>query len=173
VNAVIASYGDASNAEAEALKQRVLAAVAEKKKEIQKERLEATVVTRKGPVAIPETSPKTPYEVARQFSALKRYPDQLAEYVRLRVPPTVLRGVFKKNMIEADLMERFLDVLTRPGFFPAATCRDYCDAILETQSGDTQLMMLSDSEKSSIRAAMAGTSPRPTDARLRKAGLIA
>jgi tetratricopeptide (TPR) repeat protein len=172
VNAVLASYGDATNAEAEALKQRILAAVQDKKAKMQKERLEATVVTRKGPVAIPETSPKTPYEVARQFSALKRYPDQLAEYVRLRVPPTVLRSVFKKNMIEADLMERFLEVLTRPGFFPSATCRDYCDAILETQSGDTQLMMLSDSEKNAIRAAVVGTSPRPTDARLRKAGLL-
>jgi len=172
VNAVLASYGDATNAEAEALKQRILAGIQEKKAKLQKERLEATVVTRKGPVAVPETSPKTPYEVARQFSALKRYPDQLAEYVRLRVPPTVLRAVFKKNMIEADLIERFLEVLTRPGFFPAATCRDYCDAILETQSGDTQLLMLSDSEKNIIRAALAGTSPRPTDARLQKAGLL-
>jgi ElaB/YqjD/DUF883 family membrane-anchored ribosome-binding protein len=172
VNAVLASYGDATNAEAEALKQRILAAIQEKKTRIQQERLEATVVTRRGPVAIPETSPKTPYEVARQFSALKRYPDQLAEYVRLRVPPTVLRSVFKKNMIEADLMERFLEVLTRPGFFPSATCRDYCDAILETQSGDTQLLMLSDSEKKTIRAALAETPGRPTDARLRKAGLL-
>ena len=29
------------------------------------------------------------------------------------VPPTVLRAVFKKNMIEADLIERFLEVLLR------------------------------------------------------------
>ena len=31
---------------------------------------------------VPSASPKTAYEVQRQLSSLKRYPDQLAEYVR-------------------------------------------------------------------------------------------
>ena len=40
---MLASYGDATNAEAEALKQRILAGIQEKKAKLQKERLEATV----------------------------------------------------------------------------------------------------------------------------------
>jgi tetratricopeptide (TPR) repeat protein len=172
VQAVLASYGEATNKDAEELKTRILAAMADKKAAMKKQQLEATVVTRKNPVVVPATKPKTPMDVQRNFSALKRHPEQLAEYVRLRVDPATVRTVFKRSMIESDLLEPFLEVITR-GDLPAETCRDYFDAFLVTASGETQLAMLSAAERSAVSAACDGAGPRATDARLKKLGLLA
>jgi tetratricopeptide (TPR) repeat protein len=171
VNAVIASYGEATNKDAEDLKRRVMAAMADKKAELKKQQLEATVVARRGAPAVPATKPRTAMDVQRNFSALKRHPDQLAEYVRLRVDPATVRSVFKRSMIEADLLEPFLQVITR-GDLPAETCREYFDAFLATASGETQLAMLSDAERSAVCSACAGAAPRSSDARLKKLGLL-
>jgi ElaB/YqjD/DUF883 family membrane-anchored ribosome-binding protein len=171
-NAVLASYGEATNREAEQLKARILEAIQVKKVAAKKAALEATVVQRTAPVVVPTSTPKTPYEVQRQFNSLKRYPDQLAEYIKLRVTPAVVRSVFKKSQVEAELLEQFLPAITRPGYLSADTVRDYLDAFLDMRSGETQLAMLSDAERRMMKAAVASAAPRPTDGRLRKLDLL-
>lgn len=168
VNAVLLTYENTTNAEAEALKKSILEAMQDKKKALQKKQIETKVPKRTAKV--PATGPKNAYEIARNFLALKSHPDVLAEYVRERLPPAVILRCFKKSTIESDVLERLLDVVSKEGFSGPETVRDYLDAILATPSGETQLAMLSDAERVRVQTAAAGSASRKSDARVKKLG---
>ena len=51
--------------------------------------------------------------------------------------PAVVRSVFKRSMVEAEVLELLLPAITTPGLLSADTVHDYLDAFLATRPART------------------------------------
>lgn len=173
VNAVLGApqYADKGHPECEKLKARVLQLISEKKAALRREKVSGAAMPRTN-VRVPTSAPRTAFEIGKNFHGLKRYPEQLAEYVKTQVSPQALRQCFGKTAIEAELLEQLVAVLAKPGLLEPQAVRGYLDALLQAECGETNLAMLSDGEREALRVATRGAAPAPTDARLRKLKLL-
>eukprot|EP00927_Polykrikos_kofoidii_P000032 TRINITY_DN10015_c0_g1_i12.p1 TRINITY_DN10015_c0_g1~~TRINITY_DN10015_c0_g1_i12.p1 ORF type:complete len:1536 (+),score=338.32 TRINITY_DN10015_c0_g1_i12:699-5306(+) len=102
--------------------------------------------------SLPVSGPKNSFELLRHFNSMKRHPSVLAEYVRERVPPAVLRTLFSRSPMEPDEMGVLLlalrtSVEEQPQTFGPPQVAEYLRQLLRTHNADTQLAMLSDAEK--------------------------
>jgi len=87
---------------------------------------------------------------------MRRHPGVLARYVRERVPPQIVQGLFSRNPIEPDDLAVFLEAIQtsvreEPQACGPAVVADYLRQLLQTRSADTQFAMLSSSEQQVLR----------------------
>jgi tetratricopeptide (TPR) repeat protein len=100
--------------------------------------------------SIPASSPKNSFELLRNFNSFKRHPAVLASYVRERVPPALVQSLFNRVPIEPDDLAILLSALQinmREAKMGSDKVAEYLRQLLRCKSADTQISMLSGSER--------------------------
>ncbi|CAK0805206.1 unnamed protein product [Prorocentrum cordatum] len=102
---------------------------------------------------------------------MKRHPAVLARYVRERVPAPLLRSLFGRSPMEPDdlsLLITALQTSVQDGAMGPEQTAEYCQHLLRTHTVDTQLAMLSSSEKQALRE-LSAAAPQEVQGALRAA----
>jgi len=112
----------------------------------------ATAVRTLAEPSLPASSPKNAFEMLRHFNSMKRHPALLAKYVRERVPPPLVRSLFSRSPIEPDDLATLLSAIRsnaqdHEADFGPEVVAEYLRQILRSKNAETQLAMLSTSEK--------------------------
>jgi len=100
--------------------------------------------------SIPASSPKNSFELLRNFNSFKRHPAVLASYVRERVPPALVLGLFSRVPMEPDDLAVLLSALQinmREAQMEPDKVAEYLRQLVRCKSAETQISMLSASER--------------------------